>query len=182
MTTPDYNDLLFKALQQSKYNEVKKHLPLADINFLSPIGLTFAHLAALTDKDNIVKLILNDSRLDLTSTLEPRSLASPIHIAYNNKNTKIMDRLIQKEPKYLNVVNCKGETIFHLAVKKQEEALITHLLTYNNIDIHIKNEEGQSALDIARTKGLEKLAVLLESYDLEQKITATQEKMTKFKI
>jgi ankyrin repeat protein len=168
------NDILFKAIQAGKINEFKKSLPLADINYISGIGLTFLHMACSMEKPMMVKLILNDPRLDLSPTLKTKELPSPIHIAYQFKNLKIMDLLIQKEPEFLNVANLAGETIIHEAVKQNKIDIIEHLLTYEHINLSIKNKNDKTAITLAQEKGFDKIASLLESYSLNQKLAATE--------
>lgn len=142
------NEILFKALQSGKYKDIKKALPLADINYVSPIGLTFLHLACSLNKENVVDLILNDSRLDLTSCLEPKKLPSPIHIATEFKNQTIIDKLIKKDLRFLNAENNSGQTILHKAVEQNNISLIKYLLSYGEIDINHQDKNGTTPIHI----------------------------------
>jgi ankyrin repeat protein len=59
-------------------------------------------------------------------------------------------RLVEDDPEesdtFLNATNAEGETALHIAVRRENIGALTELLQAPKVDIHIKNKQGQKAV------------------------------------
>jgi len=73
---------------------------------------------------------------------------SPLHIACANGNINIVYRLV-KSGAFLNIQDEEMETALHYAVRDGQLETVIFLINECKIDMFIKNEDGESALDLA---------------------------------
>jgi len=73
---------------------------------------------------------------------------SPLHIAASNGNTALIHRLV-KTGAFLNIQDEEMETALHYAVRDCQLESVIYLINECKIDMSIRNEDGESALDLA---------------------------------
>lgn len=84
---------------------------------------------------------------------------TPVHVVVRGtepgKRVAMLQKLLEKDPRYINVQNADGETLLHLIVRVDDQELLRFVLRqYGKIvDCGIKNKEGETPLSMASRMG-----------------------------
>lgn len=120
------------------------------------LGFTVAHFAAGSDNKELVEFILNK---DIDINVKNKYGSTPLHIAIY---PEIAQMLIDHGAN-VNEVDNEEETPLHdCAWNGEERAEMIKLLLKNGVDKNKKNYKGQTALDIAISRGDTKNIELLK--------------------
>lgn len=88
---------------------------------------------------------------------------TPLHYACENESLPLVEFLI-KQGADINEKDERGETALHIASQKNNKELVELLLTiHSDINISLSNLAGKTAHQIAKERGLEKIADLILS-------------------
>lgn len=103
---------------------------------------------------------------------------------HNKKYQKIWGEYLDKYKNSTTLFkkkNSDGDTFLTYALKNNDKDYAKKLLEMKNIDITLKNNEGQTALDIARDKGFLDIISMLESHKpLHKPLIDTSSNIDKF--
>ncbi|MGB5919488.1 ankyrin repeat domain-containing protein [Arcobacter sp.] len=159
---------LMNAIDDKKYIRVKVLLENgANINHYSPDGRT-PLIRAIFSKDlKIFDLLLKyKPELNLVTS---NIMKEPILIAFDFEQYKMVEKLIDAGAD-INVTDYHNDTLLHLSVyyySRTSNSIFLNIvkkLLSKNIDITIKNDNGYTALDIAKLQNNEYLKKILEDY------------------
>ncbi|KAL1492285.1 hypothetical protein ABEB36_012759 [Hypothenemus hampei] len=65
----------------------------------------------------------------------------------------------------INAENGSGETILHIAIKKNYKDMVEFILKYNGVKIDIPNKDGETALDLAKYSDRQDIFQMLEKHN-----------------
>lgn len=127
-----------------------------DLNELDRWGYSALHRAAIQDRDNAIKLLL-----DAGATVHVKSakLETPLHCAADNGHLNAVQVLLSNGAD-INAAAEHGHTALHLAVARGYEH-IAELLLNNGVDMEARTDTRETALHVAATIGHEGLVRLL---------------------
>jgi len=109
------------------------------------------HSAITLNDRNAFKRILKEKpgSLDAVCTFWKER---PLHLAAIQNDPYMLKKLIQKGA-LLNEQNMLGQTALHHTVEQNKIRNVKLLLSQPSIDTHIKNDEGKTALELAKQLG-----------------------------
>jgi len=108
-------------------------------------GQTALYWAVTVGDISLVDILLENGANPNISDVEG---ASPLHIACANGNINVVYRLV-KSGAFLNIQDEEMETALHYAVREGHLETVIFLINECKIDMFLKNEDGESALDLA---------------------------------
>lgn len=154
------NTPLYIAINNNYY-DIAKLLIDYNVNLERqvPYFQTYLHLAAYKSNSNILLLFLSKDNIDFKNY----DGKTPLHLSteYNNiDNIKVLISLGAN----INEQNSVGSTSLHIAVYKANYEAIKALLTKSHINLNIKNNFNQTALDLAKLKCRKREGRLLIKY------------------
>lgn len=113
---------------------------------------TMLHRAIDENKESIA-IFLIKSQCDIDSPRQPgpkgqggdeaNSKASPLHVCCHWGLTKILQALIDHGAN-INALDINNQTPLHIAIRNQHEEIISILLCHPNIDLRIRDHEGNT--------------------------------------
>lgn len=137
----------------------------ANIGRIKPDGkfssITPLHEAAASGNTGIVEALLaGGAKID-----QPRKDgATPLHIAAINGSTKVIELLVEWGANINAQITESGLTAMHIAAIKSEGKIgvVEALANSPKIDFTIKDEEGVTARDLAKTKGFDNIVSFMD--------------------
>lgn len=147
------------------FNEIVTKLlamPNIDVNVVNPYGYTPLMGAIEKGHSEVVEKLLEMPEIDLN--FKNNGSLTALHWAvYQNKND-IVKKLLAHQSGTIDV-NSKDWTPLHIASYFGYSKIVDQLLTISNIDINIKNDLGQTALDLAIQRGHNEIVEKLNVYN-----------------
>ncbi|MEP2280862.1 ankyrin repeat domain-containing protein [Maribacter sp.] len=145
-------------LNATSRNELKIVQLLAndvkDINVSNKSGETALMLAAHGNKAAVVGFLIEKGADINAKDAEGNTAAYFLVDSYNKRNAKAFDAklaLLKAKGLEFNSVQGDGNTLYHVAAKKNNLQLVKKLADFD-IDVNAKNDEGMTALHIAAMK------------------------------
>lgn len=188
---------LMNAIDKKDYIKTKALLENgANINHHSPYGRT-PLIRAIFSKDLKIFDLLLKYKPDL-NIVTSNTISEPIFTAFGFEQYEMVEKLIDAGAD-INITNYHNNTLLHLCIYRYSQTSnsiflnIVKKLLNKNIDITIKNDNGYTALEVAKLQNNESLKKILEDYqhqlnssdlkDKEEKkdIELTSEKPTSLK-
>jgi ankyrin repeat protein len=125
------------------------------------------HYAILEGKKDIAELLLDKGA---APNLQDHHKRSPLHLAIQNGQNNLIERLMGMDTVDLNIRDSDGRTPLHWAVMGISDDLLTRLLKDSRVDVSIVDNDQRSALTYAAYWGHEKgvRTILENSTSLEQ--------------
>jgi uncharacterized protein len=156
------DEKLIENVLSCNYNEVEELIKKgADVNTRDGMGNTCLMLACDLEDFNLVNLFLSkNADLDVSNKFKQTAL----HIAAGKRSLNILRLLVNSDNldivKKINKQNEEGNTPLHIAVDNSNKDMVDFLLK-RKANKHVRNKNGLRPVDIARTKGLEAIRILL---------------------
>jgi uncharacterized protein len=156
------DEKLIENVLSCNYNEVEELIKKgADVNTRDGMGNTCLMLACDLEDFNLVNLFLSkNADLDVSNKFKQTAL----HIAAGKRSLNILRLLVNSDNldivKKINKQNEEGNTPLHIAVDNSNKDMVDFLLK-REANKHIRNKKGLRAIDIAKTKGLKAIRILL---------------------
>ena len=152
---PSYNDSGLTPLQSAVINndlaEIKRLLPTENIHLPDAYGFTVAHHAAWVGNPEVIDL-LRDHGSDFKVANDGWT---PFLIAAQRGKIAAVSRFIKMRVSLDSATNI-GNNALHLATEGQHLTVVD-ILIRNGADTRLTNDAGETALDIARRVGNDKL-------------------------
>jgi pectate lyase len=118
---------------------------------------TALHYAVICGRTEVVNLLLkHGAYINARDT----SGCTPLHYAFKNKHYELAEFLIEHDVDVNLSVNERGDTALHSAVRSSNLRIIELIMT-KGADVAVRNDDGQTALDIAMDRGRTKIVKLL---------------------
>ncbi|WP_405381970.1 ankyrin repeat domain-containing protein [Maribacter sp. LLG6340-A2] len=125
-----------------------------DINTTNKDGETALMLAAHGNKADVVSFLI-EKGADINATdTDGNTVAYYLVDSYNKRNAQAFDAklaLLKAKGLKFNTVQGEGNTLYHVAAKKNDLQLMKKIADFN-IDVNAKNDEGMTALHVAAMK------------------------------
>lgn len=157
------------ACQKGDMRRVAKLATRTNINYRDNRGRcsTALHLAAGYNQIKVVEFLLENGA---DSTIRDAGGLTPLHNASSFGHVEVAALLIKSCPEILNLTDKWGYSALHEAAQKARTQVCS-LLIEQGIDVTIKNNQGQTALDLA---GSSDIRVLLEDAMPKSKLNVTK--------
>lgn len=115
-------------------------------------GLLPVHIAAMTNQNIAIRILLR--RCPGCMGLRDEQGRTFLHVAVQNKASRVVStacKLKQCAP-IMNIQDEDGNTALHLAVDNQNISMVIRLLRNQHVCLNLRNAEGQTELDLARSR------------------------------
>lgn len=147
--TDDEQSLRLKMLGPMVYevNDTKKKYPPH-----AGRGLSMLHRAARADDLPSVKILLRSGEFDVTATTTKSDMTA-LHFAASSTNNPELVHALLQTPNGISCINYQdsdGSTPLMCAVENNNCNVVEELLKYDNINVTMWNNYGDSALDTAK--------------------------------
>ena len=148
----------FSLVKELLYkNNRSKRSQIELIGYRDEDGYTALHRAAYSNQLDTCRLLMSFERLDdefaALKQLEKRTEMgwTPLHSAAYWNSYEIVDYFLRHVGANVNAQTSGGQTPLHLCAQQSNcMQTILILLSHPGIDLRVKNEQGETALDIAR--------------------------------
>ncbi|WP_405415461.1 ankyrin repeat domain-containing protein [Maribacter sp. Asnod1-A12] len=127
---------------------------LKDINAANNSRETALMLATHSNKADVVEFLISKGADINAQDSAGNTAAYFLADSYNKRNAKAFDAklaLLKSKGLKFNTVQGEGNTLFHVAAKKNNLELLKKVSDFN-IDVNAKNDEGLTALHVAAMK------------------------------
>lgn len=121
--------------------------PKIDINLAAQGNLTALHLAAIIGNKEITERLLEKQEINVNARSEQDW--APLHLAVSLKKKEVIIQLLSTNKINVNVEGTNRLTPMHLATETGSLEIV-RLLFEKEANIHVKNDEGLSPIDIAK--------------------------------
>ncbi len=138
-------------IQEAGANVVKEGV---NINEPDGKGRTALHISSYLNQIKIVEFLLG---LGAQTDLKDKLLQTPLHRAVIKGNNEVATRLLEKNPELVDQQDYNGNTVLHIATQKYNPWLTRYLVVNYNANTSVKNNYGQTALQIAEGNKDEKI-------------------------
>lgn len=125
-----------------------------DINAANKSGETALMLAIHSNKADVVEFLISKGADINAQDTAGNTAAYFLADSYNKRNAKAFDAklaLLKSKGLKFNTVQGEGNTLYHVAAKKNNLELLKKVSDFN-IDVNAKNDEGLTALHVAAMK------------------------------
>ena len=125
-----------------------------DINTANNDGETALMLAAHDNKADVVAFLIEKGADINAKDATGNTAAYFLTDSYSKRNAKAFDAklaLLKAKGLKFNTVQGEGNTLYHVAAKKNDLQLMKKIVDFN-IDVNAKNDEGMTALHVAAMK------------------------------
>ncbi|WP_299799304.1 ankyrin repeat domain-containing protein [uncultured Maribacter sp.] len=125
-----------------------------DINAANKSGETALMLAAHSNKADVIEFLISKGADINAQDTAGNTAAYFLADSYNKRNAKAFDAklaLLKSKGLKFNTVQGEGNTLYHVAAKKNNLELLKKVSDFN-IDVNAKNDEGLTALHVAAMK------------------------------
>jgi hypothetical protein len=144
----DNKNELFKAILYNDNKKIKSLILDHPIDIKDEQGNTLLHLAVRFKNETLLKAIIKKGIKNLAS-VENYLGQTPLHLAAMH-NVELLEKIWSFiDPKIINSQDNEGLTCLHMAVAAGEKVTVEFLLD-NGADLKIKNNKGQTAIDLAK--------------------------------
>ncbi|XP_046569725.1 ankyrin repeat and KH domain-containing protein mask-like isoform X2 [Haliotis rubra] len=126
----------------------------ADVSLVDEDGNNTLHLACYGGDQGTVELILSQNVLDVNCRGE-RNM-TPVMMAAERGHRDVMELLLSRGAD-VSLVDGGGNNILHLACQGYDAGTVELILSLNVVDVNARNNEGQTAADVARKGGRKQL-------------------------
>lgn len=137
---------LMKAASEGKLASVKKLVKTQDVNARDEEKQTALYYALINSHTDTA-LFLIDKNADLKNLNDREDSALTIATSLNNH--KVMVALLKKDPALINKVSLSGKSPLMEAARFGNRQTVEILLG-SKADLTLKNQNGQTAIDIAK--------------------------------
>jgi len=163
-STEDANEIIQKESSILNQQDAKGNTPLmqaamqgredlakilvengAQVNMQNFQGQTALYLAVERNLPNVVALLL---KFGAHPNLPNIDSVSPLHIAATGGNLVVV-RLLKEHGAYINFHDDTGDTPLHYATREGQREVVRYLVMECGADPLIKNEDGETAIDLA---------------------------------
>ncbi|CAI9741121.1 E3 ubiquitin-protein ligase MIB2-like isoform X1 [Octopus vulgaris] len=110
-------------------------------------GNTPLHLAIMNENDDIVDMLINDSKIDFT--IRNKRGFNALHHAALNGNIFATERILEKHRDIVDVKKDDGFTALHVAAVNGRKDIIKTLLTVGQAQIDIREDDQMTPLHLA---------------------------------
>lgn len=138
-------------IQEAGANVVKEGV---NINEPNGKGRTALHISSYFNQIKIVEFLLG---LEAQTGLKDKFFQTPLHRAVIKGNNEVAVKLLEKNPDLVDQKDYNGNTVLHIATQKHNPWLTRYLVVNCNANTSVKNNYGQTALQIAEAKKDEKI-------------------------
>lgn len=150
-------------MQAARYGLTDSYLKLIDLGaniyLNNKNSQTILHLAVISGELNIIEDLLKRS---LSVNAKDTNHNTPIHFALLRDHIDALEMLLKKDPNLS--VRRNGESYLNTALKFGAEKCFTRLLEVG-VSISIKNYEGQTVIDLAKSsKKYKRFQIILANY------------------
>ncbi|WP_299609384.1 ankyrin repeat domain-containing protein [uncultured Aquimarina sp.] len=156
------------AVSRNDFNSIS-HLikSVSNINHANKSGVTPLMKAAQRNSLEVVDLLLKNGADPILKDVEGNSLAYYVVQSYNAKKPDEFDKkisLLKEKGVNFTEQQADGETLWHLAVKKNDLSLLKKIAQLD-VSLNTKNSDGNTALHLAamKAKNTDVLKFLLEN-------------------
>jgi ankyrin repeat protein len=118
---------------------------------------TALHYAVICGRTKVVNSLL---KYGAYIGAKDTSRCTPLHYAFKNKHYELAELLIEHGVDVNLSVNERGDTALHSAVRNSNLRIV-ELIMAKGADVAVRNDDGQTALDIAMDRGRRKIVSLL---------------------
>ncbi|KAL9608478.1 MAG: hypothetical protein Q9167_006698 [Letrouitia subvulpina] len=127
--------------------------PKIEPNVISHFGAgnTLLHKAVVTRNEDVMKVLLQDDRIDPNKW--NKEGITPLHLAVIRNEARTWDFLLARADLRPNRRDKEGDTPLHFAVKRGKESSVRQLLGDMRVDIDALNKDFRTALEIAELRG-----------------------------
>ncbi|XP_071115900.1 histone-lysine N-methyltransferase EHMT1-like [Haliotis cracherodii] len=132
----------------------------ADVSQVDYVGDNALHRACFGGDMETVKFVLSLNVVDINC--RGRRSWTPVMQAARWKHREVVELLVGKGAD-VSLVNGRGNNILHLACAGGHLETVEFVLSLNVVDINARNNDGETAADVARRKGHTRLVDLLVS-------------------
>lgn len=141
------------AIEQKDYYAVNALVEKgADICSLhTNTGNTLLHVAAATDNNQIFDFLLDQQKIDINAKNNKNETA--LFIAFANGYCHEVAMLVHLNGETSLIHPFTGDSLLHFSVRENLQDVFDKLLSKNNIDIDLKNGNGETALYLAIENG-----------------------------
>ncbi|MBV9575103.1 MAG: ankyrin repeat domain-containing protein, partial [Gammaproteobacteria bacterium] len=150
------------------------NVPSLDVNLMTKDEYgenTTLSKAVSSKRLDIIALLLTHKDIDVNKmsyNIRTQAYLNPIHLAVIGNNIEAFELLLSKGKNIdINLaINDKcGDTLLHIAIEKNNLEIVKRLLRMPFIDIHKKNKEGLSPLEMAYTSENPEIIRVLQDAD-----------------
>ena len=153
-------------------------LPEIDVNTVDKNGWTPLYIASREDNSEMVLLLLSHKKTDKNKAINTLKQTA-VHGAILSEAINAMQTLLSQGVD-VNTVDSKNNTLLHFVLKaymrtEVKKRMVELLLSYSDIDLRKRNNQGYTALNFSRQKSekgnrhFHEITVLLESALLKSK-------------
>lgn len=122
----------------------------------APLHIACSHYKKTKEAALIFYLLINDQRTDVNALNGNQHTALmqiiPVSFKDDPPRLKLLQALIDNKRVDVNIQGCRGNTALHIACEFGDDKSVKALLTRSDLDCGIKNEEGKTARDVARSQ------------------------------
>lgn len=111
-------------------------------------GNTPLHVAIISKYTDLAELLIDAATNQEELLMKDKDGYTALHIAAGLGFEQVVSKLIEKNPKIVNVQNSDGDTALHVAVIEGRVEIIKELIK-KEINQDIKNNDGFTAIDLA---------------------------------
>jgi ankyrin repeat protein len=153
---------IFEATSLGRLDRLKEHLrDAAAINSRSKDGFTALHFACFFGQPEAARLLLESGAAVDAVAANPTHVM-PLHSAASARNLEAARLLLERAaPSIVNARQQGGWVPIHAAAQNGDRPMV-ELLLKHRADPKLANDEGKTPAMVAREKGHEKIATLLE--------------------
>lgn len=162
-----HSESLHRAMMYGDIESVQKVIESDPSQLLrrNSSGNTALHssAAAYGLKNNELKaLLLIDKMTPQQISMQNGYEQTPLYLAASNQNELIVEALLKKMTQdKMALTDVVGQTALHRAAMSGNQKIAQMLVNANQNLLHIRRDDGKAAADIAREKGHEELAQIL---------------------
>lgn len=143
------------AVSRNDFNSISHLIKgVSNINHANKSGVTPLMKAAQRNSLEVVDLLLKNGADPMLKDVEGNSLAYYVVQSYNTKKQEEFDKkvsLLKEKGVNFTKQQADGETLWHLAIKKNDLSLLKKIAQLD-VPLNTKNSEGNTALHLAAMK------------------------------
>ncbi|XP_065900414.1 putative ZDHHC-type palmitoyltransferase 6 [Dysidea avara] len=141
----------------------------ADVMATNNKGLSCVHLSASGGLVHLIHYLVTTKQVSLA--VKDNEFNTPLHYAVQQRRTQTVKYILKHEVDCLTMTNAKGFTPLHMAAQACHNGLCWKLVAAGNADIvNIKDNKGQTPVDLANEYGYDGLARQMTSWAYSKKI------------